>query len=203
MRFKIRTLMIAIAGVAVLLLAVRFPPLVVALFFAACAALAHGLWLSARRFKRLAAAAFGVAGSMLNLLCFGASMGGSPSIVIIFGALPCLIGTAVVFGFGAAWCFASARDLKRLETLARAPMDGRCRYLDSARDDVVHALAVPTCIPGFPASPRTPGGRGWRGRTGNHASVRRNVHHRGISGRSQDRERRTDHRPKLKRAQRL
>ena len=112
MRFKIRTLMIAVAAVAVLLLAVRFPPLVVALFLAACAVLAHGLWLAARRFKRLPAAAFGVAGGMLNLLCFGASMAGSPSIVIIFGALPCLIGTAVVFGFGAAWCFASARDLK-------------------------------------------------------------------------------------------
>jgi hypothetical protein len=112
MRFKIRTLMIAVAAIAVLLLAVRFPPLVVTLFLAACAALAHGLWLAVRRFKRLPATAFGVAGSMLNLLCFVASMAGSPSIVVILSALPCLIGTAVVVGFGAAWCFASARDLK-------------------------------------------------------------------------------------------
>jgi hypothetical protein len=108
MQFKIRTLMIAVAAIAVLLLAVRFPLLLVALFLGACVALAMGLWLAARRYKRLPAAAFAVAGLLLNLFCWAVSMTGSYTLVVVLGVLPCLIGTAVVFGFGAAWCAASA-----------------------------------------------------------------------------------------------
>jgi hypothetical protein len=111
MRFKIRRLMIAVAAIAPLLVGLRFPPFLLTFSFGACVALAHGLWLAARRYKRLPAAAFGLAGALLNVLCWRASIAGSLT-VIAFGALPCLIATAVVFGFGAAWCAAATRDLK-------------------------------------------------------------------------------------------
>jgi hypothetical protein len=108
MRFKIGTFMVAVAVIAVLLVGLRFWPALIALFLGGCIALSQGLWRSAKRFKRLPVVAFGVAGVSLNLFCWAVSMTGSYTLVVVLGVLPCLIGTAVVFAFGAAWCAASA-----------------------------------------------------------------------------------------------
>jgi hypothetical protein len=108
MRFRIGTFMVAVAVVAVLLVGLRFGQALIALFLGGCILTSHGLWLAARRYKRLPAAAFTVAGLLLNLFCLAVSMTGSYTLVVVLGVLPCLIGTAVAFSFGAAWCAASA-----------------------------------------------------------------------------------------------
>ena len=91
--------MIAVAVIAVLLVGLRFGPALLALFLGGCIVTSHGLWLAARRYKRLPAAAFGVAGLLLNLFCWAVSMTGSSTPRRRSRLLPCLIGTPVVFGF--------------------------------------------------------------------------------------------------------
>jgi hypothetical protein len=106
MRFNIRTMMIAIAAIAVVLVSLRFVLLFVILFLGllvlSCGAVARGLWLAARPFRRVAALGFGVAAILTNATCLAASvavptLGGTMIILAV-----CVLGIPVVFGFGAA-----------------------------------------------------------------------------------------------------
>ncbi len=124
MRFKIRTIMLIIAAAAVLLFATRSEAAFVALIFggllASCVAVAGGLWLAARPFRRVSALGFGIASLATNASCCIASIV-FPSIAgYLIMALVCVIGVPVTFGFGAAWSTPPATP---------AAITARCRAL--------------------------------------------------------------------------
>lgn len=113
MQFRIRTLMFAIAAVAGLLFTLRLGTgllILLLLFLALCAMPSYGFWHAARGYKRLPPKVFLVVGTFINVLCFVASITCSPLLFIFVALLPCLIGTAITLGFGAAWCTGAAGE---------------------------------------------------------------------------------------------
>jgi hypothetical protein len=120
MKFKIRTLMLVIAAVAMLLVALRFFPggLVVVCLLASCLALAGGLWLWARPFRRISALGFGFAAGVTNASCLFASVAFSGIVGSLITVLASIFGIPITFGFGAAWCTAPQRE-PRIRTRSR------------------------------------------------------------------------------------
>jgi hypothetical protein len=114
MKFKIRTLMLVIAAVAVLLVAVRFFQgvfgLMVVCLLASCPSLAGGLWLWARPFRRVSALGFGLAAGLTNAMCLVASVALSGIVGALITVFACIFGIPVTFGFGAAWCTTPQRE---------------------------------------------------------------------------------------------
>ncbi len=70
MRFKIRTIMLAIAATALVLVSLRDERIFAVLFFGglltSCVALGRGLWLAAKPFRRVSAVGFGAAVIIIN-----------------------------------------------------------------------------------------------------------------------------------------
>jgi hypothetical protein len=106
MKFNIRTMMFAIAAIAVVLVSVRsdilFRALVLGSFVVCCGALARGVWLWACPFRRVSSIGFVVSTIFTNAICLMASLAFSllPGKLIV--AAVCVFGIPVVFGFGAA-----------------------------------------------------------------------------------------------------
>jgi hypothetical protein len=114
-------MMIVIVVVAGLLVTLRLGAFAVLLppYFALCAPIVYGVCRSARDYKRLPRVAFAVMGVLINAFCFVASITWSPLVFIFVIPFPCLIGSAVTCGFGAAWC-AAARHHPANGALSRA-----------------------------------------------------------------------------------
>ncbi len=106
MKFKIRTLMLVIAAVAVLLVALRFfqGGLLVVCLLVSCLAVARGLWLGARPFRRVSALGFLIAAIVTNATCLFVSVAFSGIVGTLITALASNVGIPITFGFGAAWC---------------------------------------------------------------------------------------------------
>jgi hypothetical protein len=111
MRFKIRSLMIAVLAVAGLLAALRYPVVLLALLPASWLAWAIGLWRSARPYRRLSAVVFASVGIITNILAVIASIGTAANgmVFVIVNFVACLFGIPWILGCGAAWCTAATR----------------------------------------------------------------------------------------------
>ncbi len=113
MRFKIRTIMLAIAAVALVLVSLRDVRILALQFLggllASCLALGRGLWLGAKPFPRVSALGFGIAASIINGTCFVASVAFSVMVGWLIMVLVSVVGIPVIFGFGAAWTTSGKR----------------------------------------------------------------------------------------------
>ncbi len=113
MRFKIRTIMLVVAAAALVLFAMRSDTAFAALIFGgllvSCLALAWGLWLAARPFRRVSALGFLIAAFVTNAIGLVASVALPGIEGALISALACILGMPITFGFGAARCTAPQR----------------------------------------------------------------------------------------------
>lgn len=115
MRFKIRSLMIAVGVIAVLMAAATVPGFFAVLLLGglliSSAAVAFGLWSEFRHDRRRSHVGFCVSAAVIDCVCITASiaMPTAGLFVAIITVLICVILTPVILGFGAAWCTAVTR----------------------------------------------------------------------------------------------
>ena len=114
MRFKIRTIMLAIAAVALVLVSLRHDWIFVVLYLGAllgsCVAFGRGLWLGAKPFRRVSALGFAIAAIITNATCLVASAAFSVLVGTLIMVLVSVVGIPVIFGFGAASTTSANRE---------------------------------------------------------------------------------------------
>ena len=184
-------------AVAVLLMrALRYP----ALFLAGVRRLVHsrgpyGVWQAARALQaHCRESRFGVVGILINAVCLIASVAFQSSFLTII--LRCPVWLELPLHSGSVQPGARPPVATRaLVAFTCSPMDRRRRSFGHPHHDIAHAVAVPLAFAGFPARARAAGRPGLVGRTGQHTPMGRDIPGRRVRRRSQDRKRRTGHRP--------